>query len=434
MKRLSAAAAVLTLFFTLAFPPGSARAGLPANMKSYKTPYYVMYTDIEPDDAREAFIRMTKMAEEYHERTKSFSGIIKQRLPFYLFKNANDYYAADGPPGSAGVFTGKELMAITGEKSGLMTWHVVQHEGFHQFAHAVIGDTNMPIWVNEGLAEYFGESIFTGDGFVTGVIPPDRLARVRKEIDAHAVKSIKGMMLLSHEEWNGALSIINYDQAWSMVQFLAHGEEGKYQAAFSNFMKLISANKPWQKAWQESFGDAAGFEQKWREYLGKLDENPTRELYVRATTATLTSYLARAVAQKQTFDSFDEFLTAADAGNLKMNSEDWLPPSLLKNAVAQAKHSKSVTFTLEAEAKKPPTLVATMEDKTRLVGAFTLRAGRIGAVGVDVDPMGKFIEQARQLIKDSKSAEARALLNKSLSQHPKSPLAADAKKLLSEAK
>ena len=34
----------------------------------------------------------------------------------------------------------------------------------------------MPTWLNEGLAEYFGEGIFTGDGFVTGVISPERLA------------------------------------------------------------------------------------------------------------------------------------------------------------------------------------------------------------------------------------------------------------------
>jgi hypothetical protein len=43
----------------------------------------------------------------------------------------------------------------------------------------VIGG-ELPIWVNEGMAEYFGEGIFTGDGFITGVIPPKRLRMIKE--------------------------------------------------------------------------------------------------------------------------------------------------------------------------------------------------------------------------------------------------------------
>ena len=52
-------------------------------------------------------------------------------------------------------------MAFAGEHITAYTWHTVQHEGFHQFAHAVIGG-DIPTWLNEGLAEYFGEALFTG--------------------------------------------------------------------------------------------------------------------------------------------------------------------------------------------------------------------------------------------------------------------------------
>ena len=168
-------------------------------LKCYDTRYYTIYTDIAPEDEKEAAIRMTRMAEEYHERTKSFSGVIRTRFPFYLFKSPTDYYAAGGMPGSAGVFMydqhGGKLMAVAGKKTSQDTWHVVQHEGFHQFAHAVIGGT-MPIWLDEGLAEYFGESIFTGDGFVTGVIPPWRLSRLKTEIADKKLMALNDMMVL----------------------------------------------------------------------------------------------------------------------------------------------------------------------------------------------------------------------------------------------
>ena len=40
----------------------------------------------------------------------------------------------------------------------------------------------------------------------------------------------------------------NYDQAWTMVQFLAHAENGKYQGAFVKFMRAIATGpsaSPW---------------------------------------------------------------------------------------------------------------------------------------------------------------------------------------------
>ena len=45
-----------------------------------------------------------------------------------------------------------------------------------KFAHATIGH-KLPPWLDEGLAEYFGEAIFTGDGYVDGAIPPWRAKR-----------------------------------------------------------------------------------------------------------------------------------------------------------------------------------------------------------------------------------------------------------------
>src|SRR5262249_41625793 len=163
-----------------------------------------------------AAARITAMAEEYHERTKGFAGQITKKLPFYLYSQAEDYYAAGGMKGSAGVFDPRtqKLMAIGDPRLGDERWRIVQHEGFHQFAMAVIrGD--LPIWVNEGMAEYFGESIFTGDGYVTGIVPPSRGARIKKWIAEGNALSIQEMMKLRHETWNAQLSLVNYDQAWS---------------------------------------------------------------------------------------------------------------------------------------------------------------------------------------------------------------------------
>lgn len=354
------------------------------DLPTYETAYYVIHTDLAGDDVREAGIRMTRMAEEYHQRTRAFAGAIRQKLDFYLFKDPQNYYDAGGVPGSAGVFVRDRLMAIAGNDVDGDTWHVVQHEGFHQFADAVIGG-DIPIWINEGLAEYFGEALFTGDQFITGIIPPWRLERVKESIKNHQFMPLQRMMHLSHLEWNQNISIANYDQAWTMVHFLAHGENGAYQNAFSQFMTRIGKGQKWTLAWNETFGDPAKFEERWQKWWTELPDGPTAELYHRATVLTITGFLARATAQQQKFSSFDEFAQAAERGALKCRKEDWLPPRLLSDAMLDARAGGG-TWTIDAPSGgKPATVSFRCEDGSTYVGHFTLSAGRVKKTWVDVD-------------------------------------------------
>ncbi|HUT57598.1 MAG TPA: hypothetical protein VNA25_07075, partial [Phycisphaerae bacterium] len=142
--------------------------GLPnPNFKTYETPYYILYSDQDVEMVREAAVRITCMGEAYYRRCKAFGGTIRTKFPFYLFKEASGYAKAGGPGGSAGCYIYRaqagKLLARSDPQIGNKVWHVVQHEGFHQFVHMMIGG-EIPITVNEGMAEYFGQGIWTGDG------------------------------------------------------------------------------------------------------------------------------------------------------------------------------------------------------------------------------------------------------------------------------
>jgi len=357
-----------------------------AKLATHEGKYYVIHTDLSRDEVREADLRMSKMAEEYHERTKDFAGEIREKFPFYLFRNEADFIAAGGKPGSAGVYMNdtRTLMAIAGEALTADTWHTVQHEGFHQFAVAVIGG-ELPIWVNEGLAEYFGEAVFTGDGFVVGVIPEWRRERIVKTIRARKFLPIRQIMLLTHPEWNADLRLENYDQAWSMVHFLIHAEEGKYRNGFAKFIRAVGAEQPWEKAWLAHIGPADGFEQRWRDYWLKLPSDPTNDLLAQATVKTLTNFVARAASQGQRFTSMKELVAAAKTGEVKVPEKDWLPPGLLVAAlldVQRMMQENGDRFTIETPPGKLPHVRHVAKDGTELVGRFTLRAGRVNDVVV----------------------------------------------------
>ena len=52
------------------------------NLREYQTPYYVIHTDLQGDDLREAQVRMTRMFETYRARTQGFAGRIDHRFEF----------------------------------------------------------------------------------------------------------------------------------------------------------------------------------------------------------------------------------------------------------------------------------------------------------------------------------------------------------------
>ena len=369
-------AAVLLISLSSFAARRDGKAGGRGRAKKFRkvpTRCYLIYTDLEKDMAREAALRMTSMAEEYHRRTRGFAGSIKRRLPFYLFSSVDDYLAAGGIPNSAGMYNGRKLMAVASGRSRSSVWRVVQHEGFHQFARVVISD-RLPMWVNEGLAEYFGQGIWTGDGFVTGLIPPDRLRRVQAMIKGDQLLPILEMMGMDHETWNSDLSVRNYDQAWSICHFLVHADDGKYRKAFSKFIRDIAKGRAWEMSFRNRFGrDIKAFQKRYSTWWTSLPKNPSREQYAVAVVQVLTSFLARAHRKNQAFDDFDDFLTHARAGTLKYPPKHWLPPSLLARVVKPAEKLDGWSL---AKEKSSPRLVLALPDRERvLTGSFAFKRG-----------------------------------------------------------
>jgi hypothetical protein len=358
---------------------------LSADFKRYDSPFYSLYTDVSSDEASEAILRMEKMAAEYQARLQKLFVIkTRQRLPLVLFSKAGDYRRFGFDPDSAGVFTGEALFLVVKRdaSNGISerTWRVMQHEGFHQFAATVI-HYGLPPWLNEGLASYFEEAIFTGDGMVSGVIPLRRAQQVAQSLNSGRFVSIPKMMTMSHESWNAKLEGANYDQAWAMVHFLANAEDGKYRVPFLRFLQSLARGSSKEKAWTETFGSTKGFEAKWREFWLTLPLNSSLDQEVRAAVAGLSSFLGRGYGCGMVFSDFQNFIES-DAKSLKTDPTDWLPPALYTRmqALAVSLQRRNCTFSLEHGEGGLPQLVCTLPGGRKVVGRFTLNHTRMVSV------------------------------------------------------
>ena len=279
-------------------------------------------------------------------------------------------------------------MVVAGKRRSDSVWHTMQHEGWHQFVHMVIRG-HIPTWVDEGLAEYFGCGIWTGDGLVTGVIPPNRLRRVKELIKTGKILPFPKMLEMTRRQWNANLSGRNYDQAWSMCHFLVHADGGKYREAFGAFIKDVSRNRPRRQAFVARFGgNVKAFQQRYESWWLSLPDDPTADVRTLAVVQTLTSYLARAKVMKLKFYNVEDFFTAAKEGKISPDPRRypdlWLPTSLLEKVMQQARRLK--VWSLEGRMNS---IVLKLPDGSTFRGKFMLRTPARPKVWVTHHPARK---------------------------------------------
>lgn len=346
---------------------------LPERMKAVDTPEYTVYSDLPKPLLEEVVQRLERMVQEYRDRTDFLSDARDTRkLPLYLFSNRADYTDRGGLKETAGFFDGERLLAYIGTRPDARAWHVIQHEAFHQYLAGKLGH-EVPVWLNEGLAEYFGESMFTGDGFVSGVVPPWRLKRMQDNLKTDKMPSVAEMLAMPHERWNAQMRQENYDMAWSLVQFLAHGDDGKYQAAMVKYVQAARTERQAARAFAEIFGPASAVQERWREYWLQYPTEQSRQSFAIAAVQTVCSYVARAGLAKQNIRSMQQLEMLLANNELRQPRGDTLPTSLLAEYMQWA--PKLGVWDLSPRGGMGVEL--TLDGGTRIKGRYALRNNKV---------------------------------------------------------
>jgi hypothetical protein len=278
------------------------------------TPHYRIHTDLEPRLAEDLAVRMEAMYSDYAQRLADFDRGTSPKMEVYLFKQRKDYaaFTNDRFPNTGGVFLPRRnLLAAFLEPQGRDALRrTLQHEAFHQFAFTSIG-SNLPVWLNEGLAQVFEEGVWTGRQFMIGQVPPRRIRQLKHDIDNHRLMPFRQFLAMSDEQWNADLADANlgaarYGQAWAMTHFLVfdkdENDQYRYRSRLISMLRKIHAGKKPGPAFVESFSDNyAGFEQRFLQFAAGLE--PTREARLIEQQSVLADML---VMMGDAGDRFDD--------------------------------------------------------------------------------------------------------------------------------
>jgi hypothetical protein len=315
---------VLTLLAALALSATPALQADEPKLSVLRTRYYRIHTDLDPELSRDLARRLDAMYDEYQRRLSNFSTEKSApALEVYLFRRQQDYLRFTGQRwrNSGGVYmSGRNLLAAFLEGQGRDALRrTLQHEAFHQFAHHAISP-DMPVWLNEGMAQLFEEGIWTGQGFLLGQVPPRRVRQLQADLRERRLRAFDDLMSVTPDQWAARLAgdhdegATQYNQSWAMVQFLvmARDDQGrvKYRARLLRMLELLHAGRSGKEAFETAFSaNTAGFQARFAEYARKLTATPEASLIERQEVlADLVTGLKR---KGHTFDRMSELREAA---------------------------------------------------------------------------------------------------------------------------
>ncbi|MCC6203076.1 MAG: DUF1570 domain-containing protein [Gammaproteobacteria bacterium] len=161
-----------------------------------------------------------------------------------IFDTRENYlvYATSVSPRLAttgGFYSHERNEAVTWRHaSDAATLDVIRHEAIHVIAAGLLG--GVPIWLNEGLAEYFEALDMEG---MQARVPPQAtwLALARKAAANQYPADLRDFLELSAPEWyDPAAQQVHYAVGWSLVYFLLDTEPGR--AALTGYLAELADN------------------------------------------------------------------------------------------------------------------------------------------------------------------------------------------------
>jgi len=421
MRRSSLWLAAAVLALGAAAPGLAGQAGARADLRDRQgklpdfpktsTRFYDIYSKLDKDALDEAGARLTAMAKHYRRRLSPEAQTAAGKLPIYLFDDYGQYQAAGGPNGTGGIFLG--LFAHSAKGSRLVEghvlgcyrageteklWNVLQHECWHQHA-ALNGGLNWPIWLNEGLAEYYAEALWTGDDLITGIIPPKRLEEVQSLIKDKKSADLGALLSMDSKKWQQTAQAATWDlycQVWSLIHFMTHAENKKYERKLEALVREAVQGRPGLESFQKVFGPKyQDIKTECEGWWMTLKPDATRDQYVRATVSTMTSFLARAHLGGRRYQDAEEFFAAAADGKLLATAQTTkyfsLPKALLDRQLEQAQALKEWFLVRGVGGVGYPELRLDQPqpDGTTLIGAFEVQRD----VGITVTVRGSASEE-----------------------------------------
>ena len=162
----------------------------------------------------------------------------------------------------------KDYVIMQLDTPGTNPYHVLYHEYTHSLMH--LNFSNLPIWFDEGLAEYFGNSIVGDKESQIGVADPSNLYTLQQ----NRLLPIETLLSVDHNSpyYNESNRTgVFYAESWALVHYLSLAPEARQKQLLTHFLQAWVATHNQLEAARQTFGDLNKFAQVLDNYVRRGD-------------------------------------------------------------------------------------------------------------------------------------------------------------------
>jgi tetratricopeptide (TPR) repeat protein len=188
-------------------------------------------------------------------------GSFRAFKPKYRGKIRNDvngYFFGEGD---------RSFIALTTEAGGGRAYEVI----FHEYQHYILSNNlpNAPLWLDEGLAEYYSafEPRFEGREVILGREYGRHIPLLRKATPM-SLQKLFSIDQKSPEYNESGRSGLFYAQSWALAHYLMLGNDGRRQPQFIRFIDLLGSGQPIEESFRRAFQvDYPAMEKELQDYI-----------------------------------------------------------------------------------------------------------------------------------------------------------------------
>jgi Tfp pilus assembly protein PilF len=266
------ALAALPVVFLLCLHPSAYADQKP--WTEFKSPHFRVLTDGSDQDAYNVAAEFEQMRHVFEVRAPGYA--LDSGAPLTIFA-ARDYDSArkldpevfkhtDDIAGEFHHGWEKQFAVIRMDTWGEGAHEVVYHEYTHSILH--LNSRWLPVWLDEGLAEFYGYTRFQSDKTYIG--PPTERYGILKHSSLMPVMTVLEVDEASPYYHDPHQAEIFYADAWALVHYMTFGPGMNNGDLLASFYALLQKGVEQKKAFVQVFGDPAKFDKGWLSYTNRV--------------------------------------------------------------------------------------------------------------------------------------------------------------------
>lgn len=239
------------------------------------SPHFRVLTNSSLNDARHVAHEFEQMRYVFAEQNPAFR--LEGGAPLTIFAAEDEFTAKKLEPRMwkakgvkpAGVYHHaweREYVMVR-----MDVWNQGAHDiVYHEYAHSILHRNLhfIPIWLDEGMADFYGFTRFEGNKIYIGAPPVRyRIMRERSPIPIETLISVTHGSPYYHDEDKVYLF---YAESWSLVHFLMFGPGMEHGKKLNAFSALLQKGVEQKKAFQQIFGDFNAMDKQLQAYVSQF--------------------------------------------------------------------------------------------------------------------------------------------------------------------